>query len=107
MPFTALGLERFVGLRYLHRARRPRGARATLVGSVVAIALGFAIFFASRGRFRAGETIGVLMVLAGALGVMLALMLQFFSVFTTVSTMGVVLGVASLVVVLGVTSGFE
>jgi len=30
-----------------------------------------------------------------------------FSVFTTVSTMGVVLGVASLVVVLAVTSGFE
>ena len=34
-------------------------------------------------------------------------LLRVFSVFTTVSTMGVVLGVASLVVVLAVTSGFE
>ena len=35
------------------------------------------------------------------------MLLRMFSVFTTVSTMGVVLGVASLVVVLAVTSGFE
>ena len=34
-------------------------------------------------------------------------LLRVFSVFTTVSTMGVVLGVGSLVVVLAVTSGFE
>ena len=38
---------------------------------------------------------------------MVAFLLRVFSVFTTVSTMGVVLGVASLVVVLAVTSGFE
>ena len=49
----------------------------------------------------------VLGALAGGLTVVVAFLLRTFSVFTTVSTMGVVLGVASLVVVLGVTSGFE
>jgi lipoprotein-releasing system permease protein len=103
----SLGLERFVGLRYLHRARRPRGARPALVTCALAAAVGFAIFFASRGRFRAGETVGVVTVLLAALGCVGALLLRIFSVFTTVSTLGVVLGVASLVVVLAVTSGFE
>ena len=46
-------------------------------------------------------------ILAGGLLAVLSLLLRIFSVFTTVSTMGVVLGVASLVVVLAVTSGFE
>jgi lipoprotein-releasing system permease protein len=103
----SLGLERFVGLRYLHRARQPRAAQVGLVISAGVIALGFAIFLASRGRFRAGETVGVVTVLLGALAVVFTFLLRVFSVFTTVSTMGVVLGVASLVVVLAVTSGFE
>ena len=38
---------------------------------------------------------------------MLSVLLLQFSVFSTVSAMGVVLGVASLIVVLAVTSGFE
>jgi lipoprotein-releasing system permease protein len=102
-----LDLERFVGLRYLHRARRPRGTLGALVLSLGGVALGFAIFFATRGRSRAGETVGVLCVLVASLGVVVVFLLRAFSVFTTVSTMGVVLGVASLVVVLAVTSGFE
>ena len=60
-----------------------------------------------HGRSRAIETVAVLGVLAGGLTAVVAFLLRTFSVFTTVSTMGVVLGVASLVVVLGVTSGFE
>src|SRR5262249_41561136 len=103
----SLGLERFVGLRYLHRARRPRGTRPALVVCAGTTAVGFAVFFASRGRFRVGETIGVIAVLLAALGCVMAFLLRVFSVFTTDSTMGVVLGVASLVVVLAVTSGFE
>ncbi len=102
-----LDLERFVGLRYLHRAQRPRGTGGALALSLVAVALGFGIFFATRGRSRAGETLGVVCVLVAALAVVVVFLLREFSVFTTVSTMGVVLGVASLVVVLGVTSGFE
>ena len=41
------------------------------------------------------------------LATILFVLLRLFSVFTTVSTVGVMLGVASLVVVLSVTSGFE
>jgi ABC-type lipoprotein release transport system permease subunit len=108
MPLlSALGLERFVGLRYLHRSHRPRGVQVMLLVAVLVTAVGFAVFFASRGGSRIAETIGVITVLLGALGVVLAFLLRVFSVFTTVSTMGVVLGVASLVVVLAVTSGFE
>jgi lipoprotein-releasing system permease protein len=102
-----LAFERFVGVRYLHRARPARGIRTTLAISLGLAAVGFAVFFASRGHLRVGETIGVLAVLVGALGVAWAVLLRAFSVFTAVSTMGVVLGVASLVVVLAVTSGFE
>ncbi|HVR02937.1 MAG TPA: ABC transporter permease, partial [Polyangia bacterium] len=102
-----LELERFVGLRYLHRARTPRGTLGALVVALAFVGLGFAIFFATRGRSRTGETVGVVCVLAAALAVVVVFLLRAFSVFTTVSTMGVVLGVASLVVVLAVTSGFE
>jgi lipoprotein-releasing system permease protein len=106
MP-PVLAFERFVGVRYLHRARPPRGTRVALGLSLSLAALGFAVFFASRGRLRAGETFGIVTVLLAALGVAWAVLLRAFSVFTAVSTMGVVLGVASLVVVLAVTSGFE
>jgi lipoprotein-releasing system permease protein len=102
-----LGLERFVGLRYLHRGRRAPGARAVMAAGLGLVGLGFAAFAASHGRSRGAETAAVIAVLIGALVAVVAFLLRTFSVFTTVSTMGVVLGVASLVVVLGVTSGFE
>ena len=102
-----LGLERFVGLRYLHRGRRSPGARAALVAGLALAAAGFVVFAAARGHSRGLETAAVVTVLVGALSAVVAFLLRTFSVFTTVSTMGVVLGVASLVVVLGVTSGFE
>jgi lipoprotein-releasing system permease protein len=102
-----LGLERLVGMRYLHRGRRSHGARVGLVAGLVTIGIGFGLFALAHGRSRPIETVAVLGVLAGGLVAVVAFLLRTFSVFTTVSTMGVVLGVASLVVVLGVTSGFE
>jgi lipoprotein-releasing system permease protein len=102
-----LGLERLVGMRYLHRGRRSRGARAALGAGLALMAAGFGVFALGHGHSRPIETAAVLGVLAGGLTVVVAFLLRTFSVFTTVSTMGVVLGVASLVVVLGVTSGFE
>ncbi|HEX4404504.1 MAG TPA: ABC transporter permease [Polyangia bacterium] len=102
-----LSLERLVGMRYLHRTRKPRGTGIALALALGLVAAGFAIFFATHGRSRAGETIGIISVLVAALAVVVIFLLRVFSVFTTVSTMGVVLGVASLIVVLGVTSGFE
>ena len=102
-----LGLERLVGMRYLHRGRRSRGARLALVVGVALMVVGFGLFSLAHGQSRALGTAAVLGVLAGGLTAVVAFLLRTFSVFTTVSTMGVVLGVASLVVVLGVTSGFE
>jgi lipoprotein-releasing system permease protein len=102
--------ERFAGLRYLHRSSNPRRSRNLRRGMVAALAVGigaFGLFFAARGKVRALETVGVLVVLVAALTFVTLLLLRLFSVFTTVSTMGVTLGVLSLIVVFGVTSGFQ
>jgi lipoprotein-releasing system permease protein len=102
------GAEPFVGLRYLHSSRRPRGALTGLVSAVGLTVVGLLIFFvARRYHARGWETAGVVAALAGSLFAVLSLLLQLFSVFSTVSAMGVVLGVASLIVVMAVTSGFE
>jgi len=102
--------ERFAGLRYLNRGAGARRSRGLLVATVASLLVGLggaALFFATRGRARALETVGVLAILTGALAFVVCLLLRLFSVFTTVSTMGVALGVQSLIVVLGVTSGFQ
>lgn len=103
----ALGLERFVGLRYLHRARRVRSAMVLLAVSLGVAGLGVVLFFLARGHSRTFETLAVVTILLAGLGAVAGFLLRLFSVFTTVSTMGVVLGVASLIVVMAVTSGFE
>jgi lipoprotein-releasing system permease protein len=105
--FLGFSFERFVGLRYLLRARRSNVARSGLVITTAVTLLGLAALFGGRGHSRELETLGVMATLLGGLGLLLFALLRIFSVFTTVSTMGVVLGVASLVVVLAVTSGFE
>jgi lipoprotein-releasing system permease protein len=102
--------ERFAGLRYLHRRQDPTRARRLHIGMLVAVTAGLgalALFFVVRGHNRVVETIAVVTVLTGGLTFVLLLLLRLFSVFTTVSTMGVVLGVQSLIVVLAVTSGFQ
>jgi lipoprotein-releasing system permease protein len=103
----SLDVERFVGLRYLHRGRRTRASRATLAVSGLAFTVCLVLFVMTRGRTRLFETAAVIGVLGSGLVVIVSFLLCFFSVFTAVSTMGVVLGVASLIVVLAVTSGFE
>ncbi len=105
--FVGYRFERFVGLRYLLRGRRSAAARVGLVVTALVTGLGLVALFAARGHARGIETVGVMMTLLGGLGLLLFALLRVFSVFTTVSTMGLVLGVASLVVVLAVTSGFE
>jgi lipoprotein-releasing system permease protein len=104
-----LGLERLVGLRYLHRGRRSRWASIGLVAGVGMVIVGFVVFAIAhpQHRHRVVETAGVVCILTGGLLAVVSFLMRVFSVFTTVSTMGVVLGVASLVVVFGVTSGFE
>jgi len=102
--------ERFTGLRYLHRGSDARRSRKLRAGMLVTLAVGaasFALFLAAHGKVRALETIGVMGTLIASLTFVTLLLLRLFSVFTTVSTMGVALGVQSLIVVLGVTSGFQ
>jgi lipoprotein-releasing system permease protein len=105
--FVLFRFERFVGVRYLQRAKVPPEVRTGLLVSLAVTAAGLGLFMLGRGRIEHLATAGVSLTLAGALAIILFVLLRIFSVFTTVSTMGVVLGVASLVVVLAVTSGFE
>jgi lipoprotein-releasing system permease protein len=71
------------------------------------VAIGVVMFVAGHGRARIVETVGIIAILLGGKLLVVGLLLRLFSVFTTVSTMGVVLGVGALVVVFAVTSGFE
>jgi lipoprotein-releasing system permease protein len=105
--FWLFRFERFVGARYLERARPSGSVRAGLWGSAALTVAAGALLAAAHGHQRQIETVAVVLILVGALAVILFVLLRIFSVFTTVSTMGVVLGVGSLVVVLAVTSGFE
>ena len=107
LVFLRSTFARFVGFRYLLRARRSRAANLGMVVSAAITGAGLITLFAARGHTRSLETLGVIASLLGALVLLLFVLLGMFSVFTTVCTFGVVLGVGSLVVVLAVTSGFE
>jgi len=102
-----LSLERLVGFRYLHRGRRSPWASIGLAAGLAMVAVGFVMFALAHNRARGVETVAVTCIMSGGLLAVVCFLLRVFSVFTTVSTMGVVLGVQALVVVFGVTSGFE
>jgi lipoprotein-releasing system permease protein len=104
-----LGLERLVGFRYLLlRGRRNRWLPILLFANLALMILGFIVFgLAHHFQKRGLQTIGVIVILWAAHFAIWAFLLRSFSVFTTVSTMGVVYGVSALIVVFGVTSGFE
>lgn len=94
--------EAFVAWRYLYRRRRSRTVMAlTLFFLLAAIAVQVAFF--SLGH----ATLGAILTLPTLLLCFVFLLLNLFSVFTTVSIIGVILGVAALTVVLSVTSGFQ
>ncbi|MGB8295298.1 MAG: ABC transporter permease [Polyangia bacterium] len=105
--FFVYRFERFVAVRYLQRTSPSQAIRLGLYITMAGVAAGLIMLAAAHGRVRGLETVGVVFALVAALAMLLFVLLRVFSVFTTVSTMGVVLGVASLVVVLAVTSGFE
>jgi lipoprotein-releasing system permease protein len=92
-----------IGWRYLYGGKRDRHmAIGALISVVVAIA-GLVLAATSSGS----SPEGVVTLVIGLLGVAVFGMLTFFSVFTSVSVLGVVLGVAALTVVMSVTTGFE
>ncbi len=99
--------ERFVGTRYLRREMSSRTVRVGLLIAMGVTAADLLVMLAARGHNRTAETVAVVIALGALLTTILLVLLRFFSVFTTVSTVGVMLGVSSLIVVLSVTSGFE
>jgi lipoprotein-releasing system permease protein len=92
-----------IGLRYLYRGKGSRRlALGCAASAVVALLAGIA-FFATG----ASSGIAVIALASGIIATLTFALLYFLSVFTTVSILGVVLGVAALTVVLAVTTGFQ
>jgi lipoprotein-releasing system permease protein len=98
-----LSYEVRIGWRYLYRGAGARKHAIGLFASLLLAALGSALFFTSSGS----SGLGVIALAAGMFGAVLFALLYVFSVFTTVSVLGVVFGVAALTVVLSVTTGFQ
>ncbi|MGN6106235.1 MAG: ABC transporter permease [Kofleriaceae bacterium] len=95
-----------VGWRYLYGGRSGgKHDRLTMwlaAGSFAISLIGLAILLASS-----GHSAGVLMFVLGLLSTAVFGLLSVFSVFTSVSVLGVALGVAALTIVLAVTTGFQ
>ena len=98
----AVGYESRIGLRILRTERVPRGARvafwicfAVTVGGLLALNLG-----------AHSLALVIAVALASFLGLLL-LLVQYSSIFGTTSIVGVVLGVAALIVVQSVATGFQ
>jgi len=94
--------EGFIAWRYLYRRRASRTVLWLTLGFLVAaVATQVAFFVFGQAQ------VGAILTIPTALLFIVFLLLNFFSVFTTVSIIGVILGVAALTVVLSVTSGFQ
>jgi len=94
--------ELFVGWRYLFFRRHSRAVWITFLITALTCAGGVALFFLTPHKAIAAFTI-----LAGGLGMAGAALVAFFSTFTAISMLGVAIGVAILLWVLSVTSGFQ
>ena len=92
-----------IGWRYLYRGSASKRSIIGLVVSLAVTAIGVLLLWSTAGS----SGIGVIALSLGMIATVLFALLNFFSVFTTVSVLGVVLGVAALTVVLSVTSGFQ
>jgi lipoprotein-releasing system permease protein len=92
-----------IGWRYLYGGKRDRHMALCAALSVLVALVGLALATTSNGS----SPEGVITLVIGLLGIAVFGMLTFFSVFTSVSVLGVVLGVAALTVVMSVTTGFE
>jgi lipoprotein-releasing system permease protein len=90
------------GWRYLYGGKHDPVMMAFAGGSLVVSLIGLAILLMS-----AGSTIGVLMFVIGLVCTAVFGLMSVFSVFTSVSVLGVALGVAALTIVLAVTTGFQ
>jgi lipoprotein-releasing system permease protein len=100
-------LERTVAIRYLRRNKPSKSVRVALAVCTTVLLIGLAAFLLGHNHGRWIETLGAFALFGSAVALAMTALLAMFSIFTAVSTLGVALGVASLVVVLSVTSGFE
>lgn len=98
----ALGYERTLGLRIIRAERVPRGARL-LCAACWAIAA-VALILLNLGYHSL--TLVITTAAASFFGLLL-LLVQYSSIFGTTSIIGVVLGVAALIVVQSVATGFQ
>ncbi len=97
-----MSYEADIAWRYLYRPQLGRrNLAAAGLSLAVSVACGVYFFAISPDGFA------VVGLALGALAAALFGLLHYLSVFTTVSTLGVVLGVAALTVVMSVTSGFQ
>ncbi|MCB9703410.1 MAG: ABC transporter permease [Myxococcales bacterium] len=97
-----LGYESLVGLRIIRREAVPRRARLAFLACVLVVVFGLAAL--TLGYQSLALVIAV--AIAAFLGVLLFLV-QYASIFGTTSIIGVVLGVAALIVVQSVATGFQ
>ncbi|MGE0867942.1 MAG: ABC transporter permease [Kofleriaceae bacterium] len=94
--------EAWIGWRYLYSGKRNRVMLQIAIGWLVFTVAGFGVM-----QVPTLAGVGLLMFVTGMLFTAAFLVLSMFSVFTSVSVMGVTLGVAALTVVLAVTTGFQ
>src|SRR5688572_3151345 len=94
--------EAKIGWRYLYGGKTVRPL-LVLAGGSLAIALAGLVTLVAAGS----NAVGLVLFVAGLLATAVFTLLSLFTVFITVSVLGVGLGVAALTVVLAVTSGFQ
>lgn len=108
------GYERGIGWRIIRREQPGRWSGVGAIACAIAVLLAaLALWFLDRNRLE-GEVISaalqlplVLTVSAGTFFGLLFFLARRFSIFATLSICGVVIGVASLVVVQSVATGFQ
>ncbi len=92
-----------IGWRYLYGGRRDRIMALCAAGSAIVALMGLVQMLLSHG----GSPVGVITLVLGLLSFAVFGLLALFSVFTSVSVLGVAFGVAALTIVLAVTTGFQ
>lgn len=98
-----MGYERTVAWKYLYQRESASGIRVGQWASFVMLVVALVWLFA----FNRPSPLGVGVAFLAGFSAVIFTLLRLFTVFTTVSILGVVLGVATLVLGLSVSSGFE